>query len=116
MTSKRVITLETSNDTTTDIFTLNTTINTGYLLNFEAIAYNTTDNKSGSISGMIKINQGSINTTPTVSNIINYITILDSELSLISVDNTISNNTFKLNITGEQSKNIKWRILIKIVS
>ena len=40
----------------TDIFILNTTPNTSYLLNFEAIANNTSDNKSGAISGIIKIN------------------------------------------------------------
>jgi len=56
MTSKRVLTLQTLDDTITDIFILNTTPNTSYLLNFEAIANNTSDNKSGAISGIIKIN------------------------------------------------------------
>jgi len=43
-------------------------------------------------------------------------TILDSEVSTISIDNTISNNIFKLNVLGVLSKNINWRVVIKIVS
>jgi hypothetical protein len=55
-TSKRVLTLTTSDDNVTDLFTLNTLPNTCYYVNFELIGNNNTDKKSGSYSGLIKIN------------------------------------------------------------
>ena len=115
-TSKRVITLISSNDTVTDIFTLNTLPNTCSYVNFELIANNNTDKKSGSYSGLIKINQGDVNTSPVVSDIINYITILDSEMINTEVNKTVSNNMMKINVKGVDTKTINWRMIIKILS
>jgi hypothetical protein len=110
-----VNTVTTTDAVATDVFSLTTIATTAYTVNFEAVAYNSTDSKSGSYSGLIRVTQGSGGTAPSVSAIVNDLSELDTEMNTTNITTATANDTFKLQVTGLASKTIRWKLIARVV-
>jgi len=112
-----IIQCNTTNDTATNLYTGNLTANYVYLLQYEVCAKNNSDNKSAFLSGKIKAHQGALNTHPSFSSIIEYLSIPDSGMEDVFINIVSNNNTeFSLMVTGIASKNIAYRGFLKKIA
>lgn len=116
LSSKNIIKITTLDNLSTNIYNLYTIPNTAYLIKFDAIAINITDNTSGSYSGIVKIHQLDIDTEPIISDIKIYTTIFDLGFTSSLITETIENNLFSFNVKGLLNKTLKWRMMIKIIA
>lgn len=108
-TQTMVKTVQTTDATATALLSFTTAPNTAYLVKFDIVCNNATDGGSGSHSAIFKVNQGAADATPSVSSLIQLLTILDTSVNTSAVSTSASANTFNLRVAGVASKTINWR-------
>ena len=97
---KKVLNVQTTNNTAKNIWSLSVGDNKSYLINFECPLENITNNNdSGIINGFFKLKKGAHNTQPIVSDIIANAQILDGSLNGCVIQcNTSTNDMLKYNV------------------